>query len=201
MANQGSIFNAQDPFALTRAWMEEAAPKEIADPNAMALATVDADGMPNVRIVLLKEIEADAFVFYTNYDSVKGAEIAAAGKAAFVLHWKSLARQVRVRGVVTREDGPQADAYYDSRALDSRLGAWASRQSAPLDSRETLVDAVETARASHGQDPVRPPHWGGLRIRPLEIEFWADGAFRLHDRERWVRKDIDQPWGVQRLYP
>jgi pyridoxamine 5'-phosphate oxidase len=201
MGNEISIFGGDDPFALTRAWMAEAAPREPADPNAMALATVDADGMPNVRVVLLKGIEDDAFVFYTNFESAKGRELLASGKAAFVLHWKTLARQVRVRGLVDKEDGAVADAYYDSRALDSRLGAWASRQSRPLEDRQTLIDGVEAARARFGDTPPRPPHWGGFRIRPLEIEFWADGAFRLHDRERWVRDDLDAPWQRTRLYP
>jgi len=201
MGNDISIFGADDPFALTRAWMAEAAPGELADPNAMSLATVDADGMPNVRVVLLKDIEDDAFVFYTNYDGVKGQELIASGKAAFVLHWKSLARQVRVRGLVDREDGAIADVYYQSRALDSRLGAWASRQSRPLDQRDTLMGEVEAARARFGDNPPRPPHWGGFRIRPLEVEFWADGAFRLHDRERWVRSGLDHAWQRTRLYP
>ncbi|WP_102110330.1 pyridoxamine 5'-phosphate oxidase [Oceaniglobus roseus] len=196
-----SIFGGSDPFALTRAWMEEAAPQEPADPNAMALATVDGDGMPDVRIVLLKEIEDAAFVFYTNYDSAKGRELAETGVAAFVLHWKSLKRQVRVRGHVEKEDGAQADAYYASRALDSRLGAWASKQSRPLDSRETLMAEVEAARSEHGESPARPPHWGGFRIRPVSFEFWADGAFRLHDRERWTPGRQPGQWEVQRLYP
>jgi len=201
MEQERSIFGADDPFALTRAWMAEAAPGELADPNAMSLATVDSDGMPNVRVVLLKEIEDDGFVFYTNYEGTKGRELIASGKAAFVLHWKSLARQVRVRGLVEKEDGPAADAYYDSRALDSRLGAWASQQSRPLDRRETLIEAVEAARARFGEHPTRPPHWGGFRIKPLEVEFWADGAFRLHDRERWLRSGLEQPWERTRLYP
>jgi len=201
MGNDISIFGADDPFALTRDWMAEAAPGELADPNAMALATVDAGGMPNVRVVLLKDIEADAFVFYTNFEGAKGQELIASGKAAFVLHWKTLRRQVRVRGMVEQEDGAVADAYYQSRPLDSRLGAWASRQSRPLDSRDTLIAEVEAARARFGETPPRPPHWGGFRIRPLEIEFWADGAFRLHDRERWLRSGLDQAWARTRLYP
>lgn len=196
-----SIFGAADPFALSRAWMEEAAGSEPNDPNAMALATVDRAGMPNVRIVLLKEIEDAAFVFYTNYDGDKGQEIAATGVASFVIHWKSLRRQVRVRGHVTREDGAQADAYYASRALDSRLGAWASAQSRPLADRQTLMDEVEAARARFGDDPPRPSHWGGFRIVPVSFEFWADGSFRLHDRERWLPSGEAGSWTVQRLYP
>ena len=167
----------------------------------MALATVDAGGMPNVRMVLLKEIEADAFVFYTNYGSAKAREIEAAGKAALVMHWKSLRRQVRARGTVTREDGPQADAYYRSRSLPSRLGAWASRQSEPLDSRSALVKQVAKVTATRGVNPERPPFWGGYRIHPVEIEFWADGLHRLHDRFRWTREASGAPWEVVRLSP
>ena len=199
--DRNGIFAGDDPFAIARAWLAEAEPVEPNDPNAIALATVDAEGMPNVRMVLLKEIEADAFVFYTNYGSRKGREIEASGKAAFVLHWKSLRRQVRVRGVTEREEGPQADDYYASRSLKSRLGAWASRQSEPLSSRAALVAEVAKVTALHGPIPKRPPFWGGIRIRPLEIEFWADGQFRLHDRFRWTRSGIDTPWEVARLSP
>lgn len=195
------VFGTDEPIGLVRQWLAEAETSEPNDPNAIALATVDADGMPNVRMVLLKEIEPDAFVFYTNYDSRKGQELTAAGKAAFVLHWKSLRRQVRVRGLVTREDGPQADAYYDSRALDSRLGAWVSRQSQPLANRASLMADVAKARVTHGGQPKRPPHWGGFRLTPIEMEFWADGAFRLHDRERWTRAAPGAAWSAARLYP
>ena len=201
MSDRSGIFAGDDPFALARAWLAQAAASEPADPNAIALATVDGAGMPNVRMVLLKEIEADAFVLYTNYASRKAAEIDAAGKAAFVLHWKSLARQIRVRGAVTREDGPQADAYYRSRSLQSRLGAWASRQSQPLASRAALMAEVARQTVRHGTDPARPPFWGGYRIRPTEIEFWADGAFRLHDRFRWTRPAPGGHWTVTRLSP
>lgn len=201
MSDRGGIFAGEDPFAIARAWLEEAAKTEPADPNAIALATADASGLPNVRMVLLKEIEADAFVFYTNYESRKAEEIEASGKAAFVMHWKSLARQVRVRGLVTREDGPRADAYYASRSIKSRIGAWASRQSRPLASRGALMAEVAKVTAAKGPNPPRPPFWGGYRIVPLEIEFWADGAFRLHDRFRWTREDASLPWAVGRLNP
>jgi pyridoxamine 5'-phosphate oxidase len=194
-------FAGDDPFAIARAWLAEAEPLEPNDPNAIALATVDAEGMPNVRMVLLKEIEADAFVFYTNYSSRKGQEIAASGKAAFVLHWKSLRRQIRVRGVTEREEGSQADAYYASRSLKSRLGAWASAQSQPLSSRLALMAEVAKVTAQYGITPPRPPFWGGIRIRPVEIEFWADGDFRLHDRFRWSRPAGANVWDVQRLNP
>ena len=199
--DRSGIFAGDDPFAIARAWLAEAEPAEPNDPNAIALATVDAEGMPNVRMVLLKEIEADAFVFYTNYGSKKAREIEASGKAAFVLHWKSLRRQIRVRGVTEREEGPQADEYYASRSLKSRLGAWASRQSEPLSSRAALMAEVAKVTAQHGPIPKRPPFWGGIRIRPLEIEFWADGQFRLHDRFRWTRSANDTPWEVIRLNP
>ncbi|MBU9696684.1 pyridoxamine 5'-phosphate oxidase [Rhodobacteraceae bacterium HSP-20] len=199
--DRSGIFAGDDPFAIARAWLAEAEPVEPNDPNAIALATVDAEGMPNVRMVLLKEIEADAFVFYTNYGSKKGQEIAASGKAAFVLHWKSLRRQIRVRGVTEREEGPQADEYYASRSLKSRLGAWASRQSEPLSSRAALLAEVAKVTAQQGPIPRRPPFWGGIRIRPVEIEFWADGQFRLHDRFRWTRGGNDKPWTVERLNP
>lgn len=195
------IFAGDDPFAIARAWLAEAEGAEVNDPNAMALATVDADGLPNVRMVLLKEIEAAGFVFYTNYGSAKAAELDHAGKAALVLHWKSLRRQVRVRGLVSREEGPQADAYFASRSLKSRLGAWASRQSQPLASRGALMAEVAKVTAEKGLNPPRPPFWGGYRITPLEIEFWADGAFRLHDRFRWRRATPDAPWEILRLNP
>jgi len=199
--DRSGIFAGSDPFAIARAWLTEAEAQEPNDPNAIALATVDRDGMPNVRMVLLKEIEADAFVFYTNYGSTKGQEIAASGKAAFVMHWKSLRRQIRVRGTVTREDGPQADAYFASRSLKSRLGAWASHQSQPLSSREALMAEAAKVALTKGPNPALPPFWGGLRIHPLEIEFWADGAFRLHDRFRWSRTDVTAGWSIERLNP
>lgn len=195
------IFAGDDPFALARDWLGQAEASEVNDPNAIALATVDGDGLPNVRMVLLKEIEAAAFVFYTNYGSAKGRELQASGKAAFVMHWKSLRRQVRVRGPVVREEGPQADEYYASRSLQSRLGAWASQQSQPLSSRGALMADVAKVTLSHGPSPKRPPFWGGFRLTPLEIEFWADGAFRLHDRFKWSRQSIDQPWKIERLNP
>lgn len=199
--DRAGIFAGNDPFALAQSWLNEAEATEPNDPNAIALATVDGDGLPNVRMVLLKEIEADAFVFYTNYGSKKGQEIAASGKAAFVLHWKSLRRQIRVRGVTEREDGPQADAYYASRSLKSRLGAWASQQSQPLSSRQALMAEAAKVAVTKGTNPARPPFWGGFRIRPLEIEFWADGAFRLHDRFQWSRPSLDSDWFVTRLNP
>lgn len=201
MSDRTGIFAGHDPFELARAWMEEAGKTEPNDPNAMQLATVDSQGMPNVRTVLLKDIEEDAFVFYTNYESAKGQEIAATGHAAFVLHWKTLGRQVRVRGVVEKEDGPAADAYYASRAVGSRIGAYASEQSKPLDERTTLEARVTELTKSLGENPPRPDHWGGYRVTPYEMEFWADGKYRLHDRFQWLRKNSAEEWRISRLYP
>ncbi|WP_424932494.1 pyridoxamine 5'-phosphate oxidase [Amaricoccus macauensis] len=200
-ADRSGIFAGDDPFAIARAWLAEAEKSEINDPNAMALATADPDGLPNVRMVLLKEIEPSAFVFYTNYESRKAEEIEASGKAGFVIHWKSLRRQIRARGLVEREDGPKADEYYRSRSLKSRLGAWASQQSQPLSSRGALMAEVARITAAKGLNPDRPPFWGGYRITPVEIEFWADGAHRLHDRFRWTRSDAASQWNVERLSP
>lgn len=201
MSDRDGIFAGDDPFQIVRNWLAEAEGQEINDPNAIALSTVDAEGLPNARMVLLKDVEDGGFVFYTNYESAKAQEIEATGKAAFVMHWKSLRRQVRVRGLVTREDGIQADDYYRSRSLKSRLGAWASKQSRPLSSRTALMAEVAKVTAREGTDPARPPFWGGFRITPVEIEFWADGAFRLHDRFRWTRNSAKEPWSVTRLNP
>lgn len=201
MTDRTGIFEGDDPFEIVRAWMKEAEASEPNDPNAIALATVDADGMPNARMVLLKDVENDAFVFYTNYGSAKAQELSGSGKAAFVIHWKSLRRQIRVRGTIEREDGEQADAYYNSRSLKSRLGAWASEQSKPLASRGTLMAKVAKVTADKGTSPARPPFWGGFRITPVEIEFWADGAFRLHDRFQWRREAPGKEWAIQRLNP
>lgn len=201
MTDRTGIFAGPDPFVIARQWLAEATLTEVNDPNAIALSTVDAGGLPNVRMVLLKDIEADAFVFYTNYQSRKGEELIQSGKAAFVLHWKSLARQIRVRGTVTKEDGKIADDYYKSRSLQSRIGAWASKQSQPLASRGTLMADVAKLTVQKGADPERPPFWGGFRIVPSEIEFWSDGTFRLHDRFRWSREIVSENWNVSRLSP
>lgn len=205
-ARRTGIFAGDDPFEIARRWLAEAAETEPNDPNAIALSTVDQDGMPNARMVLLKEIEAHgngqgAFMFYTNYGSAKGQEISASGKAAFVMHWKSLRRQIRVRGTVTREEGPKADEYFASRSLQSRIGAWASKQSQPLSSRTALMAEATKMGALHGANPERPPFWGGFRIAPTEVEFWADGAFRLHDRFRFTLREKISKWDVCRLNP
>ena len=201
MTERDGIFSGDTPFEIARRWLAEAEQTEPNDPNAIALSTVDANGLPNARMVLLKDIEDDAFVFYTNYGSAKGRELEATGKAAFVMHWKSLRRQVRVRGMVEKEDGPQADAYFASRSLQSRLGAWASDQSQELKSRAALMAKVAKITAQKGGNPPRPSFWGGFRIRPVEVEFWADGAFRLHDRFVWRRGEEESPWQITRLNP
>lgn len=201
MTEQNGIFAGDDPFALARTWLSEAMAQEPNDPDAAALATVDDTGMPNVRVVLMRGIEDDGFVFYTNYQSAKGRELDGAGKAAFVIHWKSLRRQIRARGTVVRLPAAQSDAYFRSRPLQSRIGAWASAQSQPLESRSALMARVAKLSVTLGLNPDRPPHWGGYRITPSEIEFWADGAFRLHDRFRWRRDAPDGAWSVARLNP
>ena len=201
MEKRTGIFAGNDPFAIARKWLGEAEVVELNDPNAMALSTVDDDGMPNARVVLLKSVEENAFVFYTNYGSKKAQEAFGAGKAAFVIHWKSLRRQIRCRGVVEREDGFLADEYFLSRSLLSRVGAVASQQSQVLESRAILMDRVAVLKAEYGEKITRPEFWGGVRIQPVELEFWADGEARLHDRFRWVRDGQNAEWKVDRLYP
>ncbi len=183
----GDFAQAADPFRLFAEWFAEASAKEPNDPNAMALATVDAAGLPDVRMVLLKGYDAAGFVFYTNLLSAKGRELGANPKAALLFHWKTLRRQVRVRGAVTPVSDAEADAYFATRPRLARIGAWASKQSEPIASRLALEKAVAlyTARFAVGEVP-RPPHWSGFRIAPQEIEFWRDGAFRLHHRLRFV---------------
>ena len=189
-----------DPFLLFSQWFAEAQQSEINDPDAIALASVDADSMPSVRMVLLKEILPEGFVFYTNYTSRKSEELMATGKAAFVIHWKSLRRQIRVTGSVEQVPDAQSDAYYQTRSRGSRIGAWASQQSKPLQNRGELAAAVRKIEETYPDEVPRPTHWGGFLIRPTEIEFWADGDFRLHDRFRYT-KDTDSNWASQRLYP
>ena len=199
--------DTQEPFSLFDAWFKDAVAHEPNDANAMALATVDPDGLPNVRMVLLKGVDGSdrsdrGFVFFTNYESAKGRELLAAGKAALCFHWKSLRRQVRVRGLVSPVAAEEADSYFATRARGSRIGAWASSQSRPLESRFALEKAVArfTAKYAVGEIP-RPPHWSGFRVVPLEIEFWHDRPFRLHDRVQFRRAMAAEPWAKTRLYP
>lgn len=199
---QSDFTDADEPFALFEAWFAEAQAKEINDPNAMALATADSAGLPNVRMVLLKGVDHGGFVFYTNEESAKGQELVANMQAAVVMHWKSLRRQVRLRGPVERVTDAEADAYFQSRALQSRLGAWASKQSRPLESRFALEKAVAGVAAQHPLGHVpRPPYWNGYRLKPIYFEFWKDGAFRLHDRIAFRRPAPEGAWSKERLYP
>ena len=191
-----------EPFTLFASWLADAHAKELNDPNAMALATVDETGMPNVRMVLLKDAGPEGFVFYTNYESAKGRELLGGGKAALCFHWKSLRRQVRVRGAVHPVSDAEADAYFATRPRGSRIGAWASQQSRPLEGRLALEMAVARYTAKHliGEIP-RPAYWSGFRLAPTEIEFWHDRPFRLHDRMQFRRQTPGEAWETTRLYP
>jgi pyridoxamine 5'-phosphate oxidase len=193
---------AEDPFALFRQWLAEAEKTEPADPEAMALATVDADGLPNVRMILLKGAGPRGFVFYTNCESAKGLELDANPKAALLFYWKSLGRQIRIRGLIEPVTDAEADAYFATRHPQSRLGAWASSQSRPLASRAALEEGVAryTKEFAGGEVP-RPAYWHGYRVRPVEIEFWQHGTFRLHDRIVFRRPAPEGPWTKTRLYP
>ena len=190
----------KDPFNLFNEWLSDAEKTEINDPTAVALATVDADGLPNIRMVLLKGNDERGFVFYTNFKSAKGQEVLASMKAAMGFHWKSQRRQIRIRGRVEQVSDEEADIYYDSRHPQSRLGAWASDQSRPLENRQELVDRLKVFEEKYGTEDIpRPPHWSGFRIIPQEIEFWQDGEFRLHDRV--VFTPDGDGWSGQRLNP
>lgn len=196
------IRETTDPLELFAAWYGEAAASEPNDPSAMALATVGPDGTPAVRMVLLKDYDADGFVFYTNYESRKGNHLLAHPRAALLFHWKSLRRQVRLEGPVTPTTAAEADAYFATRARGSQIGAWASEQSRPLESRFALEKRVAEYGAKHVIGTVpRPPHWSGFRLQPNLIEFWQDGAFRLHDRLEYRRGSATEPWTTRTLYP
>jgi pyridoxamine 5'-phosphate oxidase len=191
-----------EPFALFADWFEAAKRSEPNDPNAMALATVDADGLPDVRMVLLKDVAPTGFTFYTNSQSAKGVQLAGQPKAALLFHWKSLRRQVRVRGPVEAVSEAEADAYFSSRARVSQIGAWASDQSRPMPDRHALEKRVAEYGLKFGlSEPPRPPHWRGYRVRPLAIEFWRDGAFRLHERLLFARSEPEGGFAVSRLFP
>ncbi|MEQ1695137.1 MAG: pyridoxamine 5'-phosphate oxidase [Hyphomicrobiaceae bacterium] len=198
---------AIEPFALFEAWFDEASASELADPNAMALATVDGHGMPNVRTLLMKGFDGPGrddrgFVFFTNTSSKKGWELLSNPKASMLFHWKSLRRQVRIRGTVALVTNEEADDYFNSRPRGSRIGAWASDQSKPLNSRKELEDYVVALEKHYAEGEIpRPPHWSGFRLTPLEIEFWHDRPFRLHDRIVFIRSEPKSAWEKTRLYP
>lgn len=198
----GDFTDADEPLRLFAAWLEDATKTEPSDPNAMAVATVDADGLPNVRMVLLKGFDERGLVFYTNTDSQKGRELAGSPKAALLFHWKSRSRQIRLRGDVEVVSDAEADAYFASRSRLSQIGAWASKQSTPLESRLAFEKAIALYTAKHAIGNVpRPPYWSGFRIVPLTIEFWEDRPFRLHDRVEFHRRAPGGPWTKTRLYP
>jgi pyridoxamine 5'-phosphate oxidase len=198
----GDFTAADEPFRLFAAWLDEATGSEPRDPTAMTLATVDADGLPNARMVLLKGVDERGFVFYTNRTSQKGRELDAHPLAALVFHWKSVNKQVRVRGTVEHVTDAEADAYFATRAKQAQIGAWASKQSSPLESRLAFEKAVALYAAKYALGEVpRPPYWSGYRIVPVRIEFWQDRPFRLHDRIEFVRTTPQEPWSKTRLYP
>ena len=196
------LFAQSEPFALFESWFKDAKEKEPNDPNGMALATADAAGFPDVRMVLLKGVDGDGFVFYTNGESAKGRQLEENPRAALVFHWKSLRRQVRVRGVIQLVSDAESDAYFNSRDRGARLGAWASQQSRPLEDRMALEKRIAEFAAKYGLGDVpRPDYWRGYRLVPLSIEFWRDRPFRLHDRLQFTRESPGQAWAKQRLYP
>jgi len=197
-----ALFAESAPFALFERWFAEARAKEPNDPNAMALATVDAGGMPDVRMVLMKGFEGGAFVFYTNAESAKGVQLAANARAAVCFHWKSLGRQVRARGIVSFVSDAEADAYFQSRDRGARLGAWASTQSQPLEERLALEKRIAEYALKFGAGDIpRPPHWRGYRLTPLAMEFWRNRPFRLHDRLVFARAAVEGAWVKSRLFP
>jgi len=199
--DDGGIAPAADPFALFRDWLAEAEKSEPNDPNAMALATADADGAPNVRMVLLKGVDS-GFVFYSNAESAKGGELAANPRVALNFHWKSLRKAVRVQGAISEVSAAEADAYFASRPKDSQIGAWASPQSRVMEGRWVFEKAIAANALKFGLGKVpRPPYWRGWRVTPLRIEFWRDRPFRLHDRLVYARADAAAPWTTERLFP
>ena len=195
------FFMGEEPFTIFRRWLKEARETEINDPDAISLATVDEEGLPNVRMVLLRIIEDNAFVFFTNYGSKKAQEALLTNKVAFNIHWKSLRRQIRVRGHVEKEDGMIADKYFSEREFGSQTAAWASKQSETLNDRQELIERWQSYKNQFETNVGRPDFWGGIRIKPIQIEFWADGQYRLHDRFLWEREFGEKSWSVRRLYP
>jgi len=200
--DDGGITPRTDPFVLFQEWLKEAEGTEPNDPNAMALATADAGGVPDVRMVLLKGVDERGFVFYSNADSIKGAELAANPKAALNFHWKALRKAVRVQGTAARVSDAEADAYFATRPKDSQIGAWASPQSRPMEGRFVFEKAIAEYAVKYALTKVpRPPYWTGWRITPLRIEFWRDRPFRLHDRLVYARAAAEAPWRTERLFP
>ncbi len=196
------FFKVTNPYALFDAWMKDASASEPNDPTAMALGTVDEDGLPNVRMVLLKAVDEHGFVFYTNYESAKGCELLSQKKAAICFHWKSLRRQVRIRGEIIQVSDEEADAYYNSRDRGSRIGAWASRQSRPMSDRFELEREVAKKAVKYAVGAIpRPDYWSGFRLVPSAIEFWRDKPFRLHDRRLFSRKTHEDNWEIEQLFP
>ncbi|HNQ92724.1 MAG TPA: pyridoxamine 5'-phosphate oxidase [Alphaproteobacteria bacterium] len=195
-----TINKEESPYTIIRNWVEDATKSEPNDPDAACLATVDETGMPDARVVLVRKIDDSGFGFFTNYESVKGREILATKKAALNFHWKTLGRQIRVRGDVTPVSEQESDDYYATRPLGNRIGAWASQQSRALPDRETLINRISHYEQMYGETPPRPPHWGGFRLSPVSIEFWQDGEFRLHHRLLYTR-DEKGLWATETLYP
>jgi len=200
--DDGGIAAGRDPIEMFLAWMKDAEKTEPNDVGAMAVATVDAAGCPNLRMVLLKAVDQRGFVFYTNFESAKGRELLAHPLAALNFHWKTVRKQVRVRGPVSIVSDDEADAYFATRAKDSQIGAWASAQSRPMEGRWVFEKEIARYALRYGFTKVpRPPHWSGFRVAPLQIEFWRDRPFRLHDRLVWRRDHLEAPWRTERLYP
>jgi pyridoxamine 5'-phosphate oxidase len=195
------LFSGTDPFDIFKRWLDEAKKTELNDPEAMALASVDQNGMPNVRIVLLRIIENESFVFFSNYNSKKGLELMSSRKVAFNIHWKSLRRQVRVRGSIEKENGKIADNYFENRPEGSKIGAWASKQSEKLENKKILINRWKSYEERFRGVVPRPSFWGGFRIKPVEIEFWSDGQYRMHDRFLWKKIKNKDRWETERLSP
>jgi len=195
-----TISTPKDPFSFFHIWMGDAKKSEPSDPDAACLATLDKNGFPNARVILVRRIDERGFCFFTNRTSQKGQELQFSAKAALNFHWKTLKRQIRIRGTVEMVSDSESDEYYASRPLGNKIGAWASLQSQILDTRQNLIDRVSESEMKFGDNPPRPPHWGGYRINPMSIEFWQEEAHRLHTRIRYLKNDLGE-WNKEELYP